>query len=108
MSEVKPPILTDEQIVQAAMKGALLGLNPYPPLEGQEFSVCYGVAEAQRDADWKHEQQTVREIFEEIEKRWKQYKYALIAGTRKEETYFIFCSDNPEWEAFKSRYEEEK
>ena len=93
---MKPPILTDKQIQDW--------------VEHQDVNdvICLdvvGIAQcAQRDKDYEHEQRTVREIFEEMEKRWKQYKYPLIAGTRKEETYFIFCSDNPEWAEFKSRF----
>ena len=93
MSEVKPPIIHAEG---CATNLGIIGAK------------CNCGAEAQRDADWEHEQQTVREIFEGMEKRWKQYKYPLIAGTRKEETYFIMCSDNPEWEVFKSRFLEKK
>ena len=96
---MKPPILDDDER-RAAIFLACKGNK----------EVCGGeiIATAQRDFDYEHEQQTVREIFEGMEKRWKQYKYPLIAGTRKEETYFIFCSDNPEWAEFKSHFLEGK
>ena len=106
---MKPPILTGEQVTGIVAK-YIINDKPYPISElGERFGRALGeVIGTQRDKDYEHEQRTVREIFEEMEKRWKQYKYPLIAGTRKEETYFIFCSDNPEWETFKSRFLEEK
>ena len=119
MSEVKPPITdklpqfeaSDEEI-KVVIKSEHLDRTGMPLVEQRMTAMTIilitGLLKAQRDADWEHEQRTVREIFEEMEKRWKQYKYPLIAGTRKEETYFIMCSDNPEWEVFKSRFLEKK
>ena len=94
---MKPPILTDAQVNEHIAQQKANGDDWYKAHR-----------RAQRDKDYEHEQRTVREIFEEMENRWKQYKYPLIAGTRKEETYFIFCSDNPEWAEFKSHFLEEK
>ena len=51
MSEVKPPVLSDKQIAD------VLGYF-------DDFASIRNVAEAQRDADYKHEQATIREIFE--------------------------------------------
>ena len=100
---MKPPILTNEE-TDKSIRWIVGGTNAR-----SEAIRYFGVKmKEQRDKDYEHEQQTVREIFEEIEKRWKHYKYGLVAGTRKEETYFIMCSDNPEWEVFKSRFLEEK
>ena len=47
LEPVTPELLSDEEIEQAAIDGALLGLNPSGKLEGYEFSICYGVAQAQ-------------------------------------------------------------
>jgi len=51
MSEVKPPVLSDKQIAD------VLGYF-------DDFASIRNVAEAQRDADYKHEQAMIREIFE--------------------------------------------
>lgn len=55
------------------------------------------IAEAQRDADWGHEQQMVRGIFEEIEKR-----YFLI--DREEPRASGLIALPVSWQSFKEKY----
>ena len=53
-------------------------------------------------------QETAREIFGEIRKRYKTFKYPLVAGTRKEDTWFIFCSDGDEWQSLEVKFIKEE
>ena len=61
----KAPVLSDEEIWQASQNACLL--NEYKGLSRVEFSYAYFTAQAQNDADHKHYQGIIREIFEEIE-----------------------------------------
>ena len=62
---MKPPILTEEQVTGIVAK-YIINDKPYPISElGKRFGRALGeVIGTQRDKDYEHEQQTVREIFE--------------------------------------------
>ena len=60
----EPDVLSDKEILKAqTYKGSIPDLRRWCPYRS--------VAQAQRDADYKHEQNTIREIFEEIEELGK-------------------------------------
>jgi len=110
----KPPITgnlpqfraTDAEI-QAMIKSRHLDESEMPLIEQRMTAMTIilitGVAEAQRDADYEHEQNTIREIFEEIEEYHKSYRYALIAGSRKEDTYDLHIKGEA-WEGYKDKF----
>ena len=96
---MKPPILTEEQVTGIVAK-YIINDKPYPISElGERFGRALAEAmRTQRDKDYEHEQQTVREIFEEIEK-WvwfdTDYGKCITVGKGK-------------WQSLKSRFLEEK
>ena len=83
---MKPPVLTKQQ---------LLNLHTWLREEDKDCIGCLKLtALDQRDKDWEHEKQTVREIFEEIEKEFKGYIWNPLFTVK--------------WQSFKSRLLEEK
>ena len=119
----KPPTLSDEEIDRIyyqeydeakAFSGkyhnSLSADNFHPdrPADRQRsFDVTHreqvyrAIAQAQRDADWEHEKQTIREIFEEIEKNQGQYFY--IESWPQYNTISI-SRNQIKWQALKQKY----
>jgi len=85
----KPPVLSDEEIKKAVGKFYSGGSNG-----------LVRVAQAQRDADWEHEQETAREIFKEIEKKDRHSRFGFEDGT-----LLVYKED---YESIKSRHLEGK
>ena len=101
---MKPPILTEERVTGIVAK-YIINDKPYPISElGERFGRALAeVVGTQRDKDYEHEQQTVREIFEEVEKQ------AVIAPFHKgqPDTMYWWISTE-EWQSLKSRFLEGK
>ena len=76
---MKPPILTDAQVNEHIAQQKANGDDWYKAHR-----------RAQRDKDYEHEQQTVREIFEEIEKDFKGYIWNPLFTVK--------------WQSFKDRF----
>jgi len=103
----KPDVLSDDKIDEAwpsETEAKLPRTASELPQFVEEIRRCARiVAQAQRDADYEHEQNTIRGIFEEIEKYHKSYRYALIAGSRKEDTYDLHIKGEA-WEGYKDKF----
>jgi len=100
MNIEKPDVLSDRELLIASEEA----ISPSKQWSGDLDRVRRkAVATAQRDADYEHEQNTIREIFEEIEEYHKSYRYALIAGSRKEDTYDLHIKCEA-WEGYKDKF----
>jgi len=77
---VKPDVLNDEDVARW-MQGKFGKIVAYTRSRERE---------AQRDADYEHEQNTIREIFEGIEKTGvlRDHRYVVEGTMRQEETHY--------------------
>jgi len=113
----KPPITgnlpqfraTDAEI-QAMIKSRHLDESEMPLIEQRMTAMTIilitGVAEAQRDADYEHEQNTIREIFEEIEETGvlRDHRYVVEGTMRQEETHYPERCSLCAYQSLKSKF----
>lgn len=93
----KPPIISYEQIEHI--------LDIFNPAVREHDGKTYAIeiANCQLGVAVKWYEAKIREIFEEIEKYHQSYRYALIAGSRKEDTYDLHIKCEA-WEGYKDKF----
>jgi hypothetical protein len=96
---MKPEILSDEQI------------QNWVDTQDANETICLSLTEiaqrAQLDADYKHEQNTVREIFEEMEGHSLIEEITIPAkdATQSESCARVYAFDMPWYNNLKSKYQ---